>query len=321
MTAFHETARRAMTLALLAAALRPLGGPLGGPLHAQQVADTDFRVAIPVPAYSAGTGPLVLLDEMHNNFHTRDGRYLVFGRVLAQDGYRVQGTRELFSRAALNKARVLVIANALNPVNAKDWKLPTPSAFAPDEITAVRDWVRAGGSLLLIADHMPFPGAAHDLAEAFGIHMLNGFAYDSTRKISKFQYNRSTGSLGSHAVTEGRSPRERIDSVVAFTGQAFWVDAPGTPLMTLARGTIVLEPSVAWQFDANTPTEPGAGLLQGAVVPFGKGRVAVFGEAAMFSAQVAGARRNPMGMNDPAAPQNAQFLLNIMHWLTGLLGP
>lgn len=317
MRTLRDTARRALTLALLAASLRPFGGPLG----AQQIADTAFHARLPGPAFPAGTGPLVLLDEAHANFHTLDGRYVVFGRVLLHDGFRVQPSRERFSRAALGTARVLVIANALNPVNAKAWKLPTPSAFAPDEIAAVRDWVRAGGSLLLIADHMPFPGAAHDLAGTFGIHMRNGFAYDSTRKISKFLYHRADGSLGAHAITEGRSPAERIDSVVAFTGQAFRVDAPGTPLMTLAPGTVVLEPSVAWQFDANTPTEPGAGLLQGAVVPFGKGRVAVFGEAAMFSAQVARAKRTPMGMNDPAAAQNAQFLLNVMHWLTDLLGP
>ncbi|MHB1311797.1 MAG: DUF4350 domain-containing protein [Gemmatimonadaceae bacterium] len=313
MSTIHASARRAIALALLAAPLRTAG--------AQQVADTAFRASIPAPAYAAGAGPLVLLDEAHTNFHTLDGRYLAFGNVLRQDGFTVRPNRAPFSRTALGRARVLVVANALNTVNAREWKLPTPSAFTAAEVAAVRDWVRDGGSLLLVADHMPFPGAAHDLAEAFGIHMLNGFAYDSTRTVSKFRYRRSDGSLGAHAVTEGRSLAERIDSVVAFTGQAFRVDAPGTPLMTLAAGTIVLEPKVAWQFDAGTPAEPGAGLLQGAVVPVGKGRVAVFGEAAMFSAQVAGPRRNPMGMNDPAAPQNAQFLLNVMHWLTGLLGP
>jgi len=26
-----------------------------------------------------------------------------------------------------------------------------------------------------------------------------------------------------------------------------------------------------------------------------------------------------MGMNDPIAKQNPQFLLNVMHWLSGLL--
>jgi hypothetical protein len=41
---------------------------------------------------------------------------------------------------------------------------------------------------------------------------------------------------------------------------------------------------------------------------YGSGRVAVIGEAAIFSAQV------------PEASRNAQFLLNVVHWLTGLLG-
>jgi hypothetical protein len=290
-------------------------------VSAQQVADTAYRAHVPSPAFAAGTGPVVLLDEAHTNFHTLAGRYQVFGTVLQQDGYQVRPNRVPFSAAALSDARVLVIANALNKVNGNGkWNLPTPSAFTPSEVAAVRDWVRNGGSLLLIADHMPFPGAAHDLAEAFGVHMLNGFAYDSTRKVSKMRYSRAAGDLASHAITNGRTAAERVDSVVAFTGQAFRVDQPGAALMTLAPGTVVLEPKVAWQFDDTTPVERGTDLLQGAVLPFGKGRVAVFGEAAMFSAQVTGAQRSPMGMNDPAAPQNSQFLLNVMHWLTGLLG-
>ena len=51
----------------------------------------------------------------------------------------------------------------------------------------------------------------------------------------------------------------------------------------------------------------------------GKGRVAIFGEAAMFSAQLAGPEKVPMGMNNPVAKQNPQFLLNVMRWLSGLL--
>jgi hypothetical protein len=49
------------------------------------------------------------------------------------------------------------------------------------------------------------------------------------------------------------------------------------------------------------------------------GRAAFFGEAAMFSAQVAGPDRIPIGMNGPQAEQNYQFVLNLMHWLSGLL--
>jgi len=301
-------------------ALPLLAAGLVAPAAAQQVADSAFAIKNAEPTYTC-THPVVLLDEAHANFHMLDGRYLVFGKVLRQDGYDVRPSRAPFSAAALKGASVLTIANALHPSNAggANWKLPTPSAFTAAEIAAVRAWVQGGGSLLLIADHMPFPGAAGELAAAFGIHMLNGFAFDSSRTVSIFTYTRTSGRLATHPITEGRSARERIDSVVAFTGQAFRVDAPGSPLMTLAPGTIVLEPSVAWQFDDKTPTEPGVGLLQGAAVRYGKGRVAVFGEAAMFSAQLSGRDRSPMGMNDPKAPQNAQFLLNVLHWLSGLL--
>jgi hypothetical protein len=62
---------------------------------------------------------------------------------------------------------------------------------------------------------------------------------------------------------------------------------------------------------------PVGGWLQGAVMPFGSGRAAFFGEAAMFSAQLSD--NQPMGMNAPRAEQNFQFVLNVMHWLSGIL--
>ncbi|MEO5815358.1 MAG: hypothetical protein ABIT20_08775 [Gemmatimonadaceae bacterium] len=39
----------------------------------------------------------------------------------------------------------------------------------------------------------------------------------------------------------------------------------------------------------------------------------------MFSAQLSGAVRRPMGMNAPNATQNSPLLLNVMHWRAGLL--
>ena len=94
---------------------------------------------------------------------------------------------------------------------------------------------------------------------------------------------------------------------------------PVDTLMRIPATALVHMPNVAWQFSRLTPRLAGAGMLQGAVLTHGRGRVAVFGEAAMFSAQVSGPQRNPMGMNNPAAPQNARFLLNVLHWLSGAL--
>ena len=77
----------------------------------------------------------------------------------------------------------------------------------------------------------------------------------------------------------------------------------------------------AWDFSSKTPSIPAEGLLQGAVFRHGDGRVAVFGEAAMFSAQerIRKGERTLMGMNRPDAEQNPQFLLNVMRWLSGRL--
>jgi hypothetical protein len=276
--------------------------------RAQQVADSAFVPSVGAPAWETGKGPVVLLDEAHVNFHTLDGRYYTFGRLLSADGLVVRPLRTAFTRDALAGARLLVIANALHPRNREEWSLPTPSAFTAAEIAAVRDWVGAGGSLLLVADHMPFPGAAEELAAVFGVRMLNGFAAPPGDVRGQITFTRAVGTLRDHPITRG------IDSVVSFTGQAFSAER-AAPLMVLPDSTVMLRPTVAWQFTDSTRRVPAGGLLQGAVLEYGKGRVAVFGEAAMFSAQRAGPNRQPMGMNAPNARQNPQFLLNVVHWL------
>ena len=304
----------ALRNALLALALA-----CAAPAAAQQLADTAFNPPIARPAYAEGRGPVVLIDEAHNNFHTADGRYLAFARLLRRDGYVVRPNKAPLTTAVLDGTRILVIANALHERNRDEWDLPNPTTFSPNEITAIREWVAAGGSLLLIADHMPFPGAIDHLAAAFGVFFVNGFAQDSTRNDGTIVFRRSGASLGSHAITNGRAAAERVDSVSSFTGSAFRTTVSVDTLMRLPPTTLVLMPNVAWQFSRLTPRLAGAGMLQGAVLTHGRGRVAIFGEAAMFSAQVAGPQRNPMGMNNPTAPQNARFLLNILHWLSGAL--
>ena len=291
------------------------------PSHAQQVADTTFNPPIVKPAYSTSSGPIVMLDEAHCNFHTATGRYLPFARLLRRDGYVVRASTTQFRKESLRAGKILVIANALAQVNTRgNWRLPTPSAFTDAEIAAVREWVREGGALLLIADHMPFAGAAEKLGAAFGIRFSNCFAsFADTLRNDFFVFRRAQGTLASHAILNGTTRDERVDSVMTFTGSAFQIEAGAQPLFVLDSSQALLMPEIAWQFTLDTPRLSASGWLQGATLKFGKGRVAVFGEAAMFSAQLAGADRTPIGMNSPQAPQNYRFLLNVMRWLAGEL--
>jgi hypothetical protein len=283
-------------------------------LFSQQVADTTFNPELSKPEYPAGKGPLVFIDEGHNNFHTAEGRYLPFARLLRQDGYRVEGYRGKFNIQHLKEAGILVISNALNRVNATHWYLPTPSAFTPGEIKTVKQWVTDGGSLFLIADHMPMGGAAADLAAAFGFTFTNGFAADTSSSGITFFY-RKDNTLISNTITNGRNMNESVDKVVTFTGQAFKIPSGSVPILVFNDRYTLLETDTAWVFGSNTRYTPIKGWSQGAYMNYGKGRLVFFGEAAMFSAQIAGPQKAKIGMNSDYAEENYKLLLNIIHWL------
>lgn len=274
---------------------------------AQQIADTAFTYVSQHPKYLPGKGSVVWIDEAHVNFHTLGGRYAPFAKVLQQDGYQVGANTRTFDLTNLQSCRILVISNALDSSNARNWNLPNPSAFSDDEIRAVNQWVKNGGRLLLIADHMPFAGAAEALGRSFGIGFLNCFANDNRRRSFE-RFFPGNGTLLPHVITQG------IDTVVTFTGSAFRIPDGATPLLALKNYTLIM-PAAAWQFEEDSSYLSGEGYYQGACFPYGKGRVVVMGEAAMFSAQLAGPNRIRTGMNTPEAAQNAQFLLNILHWL------
>ncbi len=60
-------------------------------------------------------------------------------------------------------------------------------------------------------------------------------------------------------------------------------------------------PVGAWKFNRETPKILIDGWCQIAIMEVGRGRVAVFGEAVMFTAQLSGARKAPIVMNSPHA--------------------
>ncbi|WP_221391462.1 DUF4350 domain-containing protein [Dyadobacter sp. NIV53] len=292
-----------------------------GTVSAQQVPDFQFDPKISNPLYTNQNGPVVVVDEAHHNFHIIKSRYNAFAKVLTLDGYRVKPGTRLFSAESLSGVKILVIANALNAANENEWSKPTPSAFTPDEIEAVNKWVKEGGSLFLIADHMPFPGANEALAATFGFKLYNGFATDTTAapfpgsKKGPDIFKKSDASLASHVITNGKSKAESIDHLATFTGQGFEIPGKAVSLITFNDKYKIFLPDTAWKFNEATPRLPIKGFSQGAVLNYYKGKVAVFGEAAMFSSQVTGKDRVPMGLSHPEAGQNVQFLLNLIHWL------
>lgn len=283
--------------------------------YAQQQADTGFQFSNPNPVYASVTGPRVCIDEGHHNFHTLDGRYLPFAQMVREDGYVVQAHQGLFTEQSLSVCEILVIANALHASNSNNWSYPHPSAFAAQEIQALILWVNAGGKLLLIADHAPFAGAAADLGAVSGLMMADIYAVHRRQGADVFMRNDNT--LHDHAITRGRNGQESIQNVTSFTGQAAMMTGDWQALLSFsAEAFAYMNPQQAYQQQTNQVQGFSiSGWFQAAAREWGNGRMVFLGEAAMCSAQTSG-NGNPMGMNSPQAPQNAQFCLNLVRWLS-----
>ena len=300
----------------------------------QQLTDPNFDAKVSRPAYLS-KHPKVLFDEAHLNVHTTTGTYKPFVTLVTNDGYQVTASRRKFSSKVLKGYDILVIANALGAQDPDTPQAGNP-AFSEEECDVVRDWVHQGGALLLITDHEPAGAAAANLGRRFGIGMSKGTTYRKSALFKSglgpppwFLFSRANGLLGEHAITKGRDASERLNRVLDFTGQSLIGPSTAVEFLKLdddafdvADGTLLekLSPEKIMEV-----AKPASGRAQGIAFSFGKGRVVTTGEAAMLTAQVDRYRdaegkdqESRSGMADSRF-DDKQLVLNIMHWLSGLL--
>lgn len=284
---------------------------------AQHLPDPNFKGEVEKPAFSKNT-PRVMFDEAHNNFHTSNSRYKPFADLLMNDGYRLVVNRQPFTKKSLASFKLLIIVNALGD----DIDEPTAenSAFTDDEQVVVRDWVRDGGSLLLIADPGPFAKATAGLAKQFSVEMFANFSEDSSNSAAEFQsslivYSRDNKQLIDHPITAGRDAGEKVNRVIVFSGQSLKGPQDAVALLKLSDTSR----DVLHGADGSTSVVTTRGNAQGLAFKAGDGRVVVFGEADMLTALLGEPPDNePIGMNFPNV-DNKQLVLNVMHWLSGVL--
>jgi hypothetical protein len=308
----------------------------------RQVEDTTFVPKVAKPAFTRRQ-PIVMIDEAHRNQFTMKGAYRVFASLLTEDGLRVIPGVRAFSPEVLETCQILVVADA---VGSAQLMAPSAraSAFRIAECDAVRDWVKSGGSLLLIADHAPFASAMDSLAVRFGVDFGKASTLDTRRvepetgNMGCILFTRAHGLLGDHPITRGRDKAERINRVATFTGQSLMGPRGSTGLLVLSPSASDMPTTPDARREATSEarrradttsvvTTPGVvtavGRFQGLAFGFGKGRVVVLGEASMFGSQFVlgmearqmGKDRLRIGLNRPDLDDNQQFALNVMRWL------
>ena len=286
--------------------------------------DKSFDVSVAQPAY-ADAHPRVLFDEAHNNYHKLAGRYQPFATLMRNDGYIVDRASSSFTSKTFSDTNILVIAGARGTNDRND-----APAFTDAESDIVREWVRGGGSLLLITDHFPFGSAAQSLGNRFGIAMSGGSVEDplhhdvKSGDLSQLVFTRGDSMIVDHPITLGRSTTEKINRVMTFMGQSLTGPKGSVGFLRLSASAVDRAADVSVERDGGDTrvivmpglATPAVGRAQGLAIEYGRGRIVVLGEAAMLTAQ----RQNDrdFGMQVPGT-DNRQLALNIMHWLSRLI--
>jgi len=309
---------------------------------AQQMADPDFDATVAQATYIR-THPRIAIDQAHDNFHTKDELFKPFADLLRSDGYDVVANTAKFTSGSLEGIDVLIISNALGKLE-NDNNNSTP-AFTKPECDAVYEWVRRGGSLFLVADHAPMGDAAAPLAERFGVTLGNGFVFDTNpenfdhKDPTELVFSDRNHLLGSNPITRGRNDAERLHKLVAFTGESVTISPGSIVILKLSPTAGEVKTRSAVQplhdedaakakasLEAALRQRPITGRAMAVGFTLGRGHVVVSGEAGMLTAQVFKEKDKDgtekfVGKTGMSVPGNddKQYVLNVMHWLSGVL--
>lgn len=270
-------------------------------------ADESYDRSVKNPAYLKNY-PKILFDEAHRNLHRTDGLYKPFADLIRNDGYQITPNSQKFTAEVLQGYDILVISNARA-------NQPNEAAFTDEECKTVENWVMKGGALLLIADHAPLGGYAEKLSRRFGVEMSNAYTDDLSNRdqeLDQLLFSRENQLLGNHPITNGRNESEKINRVVSFTGQSLSIPTNSEVILKLSENAFETFPNT------NKPNISAKGRAQMLAIKFGKGKVLISGEAAMLSAQIM-PDGFKFGINAGQNIDNRQLVLNMMHWVSGLL--
>jgi uncharacterized membrane protein len=161
--------------------------------------------------------------------------------------------------------------------------------FSPEEIAALRDYVAAGGGLLIAGNFVEGPhnwqeniGAKGALSSVFGINLTNDNVQDTDHALDGFPFFPIVESADTSPLAEGVSHIQTLGTSVV---------RPAAP-----EASVVVRSSA-------TAAPPSAPVMVART--YGKGRVVVMGDAKWLQPEIL-----------PLA-DNARLLENIVKWLAG----
>jgi hypothetical protein len=277
-------------------------------------ADNDFDVSVSDPKLKS-IKPKVLFDEAHKNHHQIEKTYKPFATLITNDGCVVKSTDKTIDKTALANTDIYIIGTAMGKEDPGD-KPP----FSQNEVDEIEQWVKDGGSLLLITEHFPFGLAMTPVLSKFGLQVHNGYTEDTLLNNKEVRdallFTKSKGNLNTtHPILAN------VEKLNTFTGSSVKGDSTWTQLLIFTQNAQNYNVKVEVKKnggDITTSVEyadfyTAKGFSQGICKQYGKGKIVVLAESAFITAQF-DKNGNKYGMNSPDE-DNKQFVLNLIRWL------
>lgn len=277
--------------------------------------DSEFDVSVSDPQLKI-IKPKVLFDEAHKNHHKIGTTYQPFATLITNDGCSVTSTKEPVNNAVLTNTDIYIIATAMGKEDPGD-KPP----FTQNEADLIEQWVKDGGSLLLITEHFPFGLAMLPVLSKFGVEVHNGYTEDTLLNNQEVRdallFTKSKGNLNPvHPILN------KIERLNTFTGSSVKGDSTWTELLIFTPNAQNFNVKVDVKReggDITTSVEyadfySAKDYSQGICKQYGKGKIVVLAESAFLTAQI-DKNGNKYGMNSPDE-DNKQFVLNLIRWLS-----
>jgi len=286
--------------------------------QAQMKNDSPFDASVAHPKFAKGKGPTILFDKGHLNFIVDLGLAKPLVDLATADGYQVKIDSMKFTKAYLSNYKMLVIFPAMPFVFGSKAQVTDEVTFTPDELTALHDWVSAGGSLLMFDEHAPIDKSVTPLFNKFGIQLSIGIVSDSLNYETKYSipgkeslltFTRSNGLLNpNHPITQGEKADEQINNIMSYGGGGL-TGAGYTNLFKLSPSAIIKKYSGS--------EASGTANSQALAGKYDKGKVAAFGDCNGFTAMYVMIKSTKFSAGMQVSEYDwKQFALNTLHWLS-----
>lgn len=287
-------------------------------LNAQMLNDSPFDASIAHPKYANGKGPKILFDKGHHNFIVEMGLAKPLMDVATSDGYQVSVDSMKLTKDYLAPYKILVIFPAMPFEFGSKKQVTDEITFTPDELTALHDWVSAGGSLLMFDEHAPIDKSVTPLFNKFGIQLSIGIVADSLNfetnyemasKETLLSFTRSNGLLNTeHPITKGEKAGEQINKIMTYGGGGL-TGKGYTNLFKLSPSATIKK------YSGSAPS--GTAESQALAGKFGKGKVVALGDCNGFTAMYVMMKSTKFSAGMQVADYDwKQFAINTLHWLS-----